>query len=129
MRVIVAAVVSAVFAGCSSLPRHIAPWADSMSDGCSIPGGECGLSIPFTPDQHACCVRHDRAYYFGGSVNDRYSADNALRACMLAAGLDPVLTDVIFTGVRVGGGPEFRRPGISWAFGGKVFAYTRRPQQ
>lgn len=87
-----------------------------------MPGGEPSW---ITPAQHACCVRHDGAYYRGGSRDDRLAADETLARCLSRAGLSPLLAAAFFLGVRVGGGPEFRVPGVSWAFGGAVFAYSK----
>ncbi len=107
--------------------RPLAQWSDSMSDGCSIPGGEAHAPIPFTLAQHRCCVRHDALYYPGGSFADRWRADVGLRECLTGAGINPAVADLMFAAVRAFGGPEFRVPGVSWAFGNQVFKYSDRP--
>lgn len=104
-------------------PRTLPPWVDSMSDGCS--GGAVWLTR--VPALRACCVIHDRAYYFGGSIADRQAADHALAAGLTAAGLPAWRAALVYRAVQLGGAPRWRRPGVSWAFGGRVFAYTAAP--
>jgi hypothetical protein len=122
---LVVALGLALSLGCAA-HRRLPPWQDAMSDGCSWPGGERAALWPVTPEAHRCCVAHDARYYRGGSITDRLRADEGLRACLLAAGLPRQLADFYFLFVRLGGGPEGRLPGVSWAFGGDVFQYTGR---
>ena len=71
------------------------------SDGCSaFPNG--------TPGQNAlwldCCVAHDRAYWKGGTREERVAADQALEACVAGVG-EPNIARLMLAGVRVGGTP------------------------
>lgn len=116
-----------LLAGCAlnPRPRPLPPWSDRMSDGCSIPPIAAPF-FPVTPAETACCVIHDRAYYFGGRLEDRRQADAALAQCWIGAGMDETKAALGYTAVELGGGPEGRLS-YSWAYGGKVFRYTARP--
>lgn len=85
------------------------------TDGCSrFPDG--------TPAQQTlwqgCCVRHDLAYWIGGTEADRLEADQALRQCVAAVG-EPSIAALMLAGVRVGGSPYFPtayRWGYGWPY-------------
>ena len=103
-------------------PR-LPPWSDAMSDGCSVPKW-LRLMVPMeTPGQIAVCRAHDRAYYYGGTEQDRAIADAGFYVGLLCAGMPVTNADSYFAAVRQFGGPEFRIPGVSWAFGGGRFVY------
>ncbi|MDH5711942.1 MAG: FAD-binding oxidoreductase [Gammaproteobacteria bacterium] len=99
------------------------------TDGCSsFPDG--------TPAQQSlwaeCCIRHDLAYWKGGSYEERLDADRALEACVARVG-EPAIAAVMLAGVRVGGSPyfpTFYRWGYGWPFprGYKVLS-TEEQQQ
>jgi len=96
----------------------LALWDDAMSDGCT--------GVPLLnadPAAHACCVRHDERYYYGGTRADRLAADRALYSCLRSHGIPRWRAWVVYVNVRVFGGPDARAP-WSWAFGGGVFRYT-----
>lgn len=94
--------------------------ADSLrpfaSDGCSLfPDGK-------TDDRNLwrqCCIEHDRAYWLGGTYQERRAADDELRRCV--AGLDEkLIAELMRTGVRVGGSPWWPTPfrwGYGWPYG------------
>jgi hypothetical protein len=85
------------------------------SDGCSaFPDG--------TPEQQDlwlnCCVRHDHAYWKGGTYEERILADEALRECVAQVG-EPEIAELMLLGVRVGGTPYLPtrfRWGYGWPF-------------
>lgn len=85
------------------------------TDGCSsFPDG--------TPEQQSlwaeCCIRHDLAYWKGGTYEERLGADKALEACVAKVG-EPEIAAVMLAGVRVGGSPyfpTFYRWGYGWPF-------------
>lgn len=87
------------------------------SDGCSrFPDGP-----PGNPEKwRACCLRHDQAYWLGGTFDERVAADRALERCISEVE-NPILAQTMWAGVRVGGSPlwptEFR-----WGYG---WPYTR----
>ena len=67
-----------------------------------------------------CCVVHDLAYWRGGSAKERLVADESLRECVERSTANPALADVMYAGVRAGGGPYFftsYRWGYGWPFG------------
>ncbi|WP_374514879.1 hypothetical protein [Niveibacterium sp.] len=85
------------------------------TDGCSsFPDG--------TPWQQTlwldCCVKHDIAYWIGGTKDDRVAADEALEQCVAAVG-EPEIAKLMLAGVRVGGTPYFPttyRWGYGWSY-------------
>ena len=86
-----------------------------ISDGCSaFPDG--------TREQNTlwlkCCIEHDRAYWAGGSYDERLQADKALQECMETVG-EPEIARIMLAGVRVGGSPYFPtrfRWGYGWPY-------------
>jgi hypothetical protein len=93
------------------------------SDGCSsFPDG--------TPQNQTlwlnCCVRHDLAYWKGGTYQERLDADLALERCVAAAG-EPDIAKLMLQGVRAGGSPLLPTPyrwGYGWPFGRGYQALT-----
>lgn len=89
--------------------------APFTTDGCSdFPDG--------TPSQQSlwldCCIRHDLAYWKGGTREERLGADQALRECVAQAG-EPKIADIMLAGVRMGGSPYFPtsyRWGYGWPY-------------
>ncbi len=82
------------------------------SDGCSaFPDG--------TPSQQdlwlQCCTAHDRAYWKGGTYQERMDADLALRDCVAQVN-EPEIAAVMLVGVRVGGSPLFPTR-FRWGYG------------
>ena len=85
------------------------------TDGCSaFPDG--------TLDQQSlwieCCIRHDLAYWKGGTYDERLEADHALEKCVAQVG-EPEIAQLMLAGVRVGGSPYFPttyRWGYGWPY-------------
>jgi len=100
--------------------RTLPAWQDGWSDGCS-----------FSPDVNdrvrAVCVRHDTAYYYGGSERDRLTADQTFRKELRETGLWGVVAYVYYRGVRTFGVPWLKIRNVSWSFGGEYFAYSDHP--
>ncbi len=94
-----------------------------MSDGCSVPEVLRWLIKRESVAECAVCVVHDRAYYYGGSPEDRVAADEALRVGLIAAGMPAWKARFYWLGVRLGGMPYWRVKGVSWSFGGGHFRY------
>ncbi len=113
------------------------PWDDSMSDGCSaLPIGPRAMRRRFNtwvfskwPDASAGCLAHDRSYYYGGTMEDRTLADEDLMDDWEEAGVPGWVRRLAWRFIRSGGGPRWRTPGVSWAFGGGVFRYTAAARQ
>lgn len=102
----------ALLAGCqhASAPARLAPFA---SDGCSLfPDRAPGAGA----DWCDCCLKHDLAYWRGGTAPERLDADRALRACVRDASGSPLLAALMLAGVRAGGLPYLPTP-FRWGFG------------
>lgn len=52
----------------------------------------------------------------GGTSEQRLQADLTLKKCVLQSSHDPALAELMFTGVREGGGPQFATP-FRWGYG------------
>ena len=50
-------------------------WSDTMSDGCTWAPDW----LPIVGDMKADCIKHDRAYHYGGKQVDKDKADLAFR--------------------------------------------------
>ncbi|MFT3916511.1 MAG: hypothetical protein QM704_21260 [Anaeromyxobacteraceae bacterium] len=97
----------------ASAPEPAPEIAPFTTDGCSLfPDRRLVLS----GDWCDCCVRHDLAYWRGGTEADRLAADEALRACVRERTGDPVLAEGMFVGVRAGGTPAFPTT-FRWGYG------------
>lgn len=83
------------------------------TDGCSLFPDRALIS---TSDWCGCCLAHDLAYWRGGTAQERLQADQDLKSCVLAASASPELADLMFLGVRTGGGPYFLTP-YRWGYG------------
>jgi hypothetical protein len=85
------------------------------SDGCSVfPDGTLQQQSLWAE----CCIRHDLAYWKGGTYDERLAADKALQACVTEIG-EPEIASVMLAGVRVGGSPyfpTFYRWGYGWPY-------------
>ena len=109
------------FTGAASPSPDVASPAVSLrpfsTDGCSLyPDRDERTG----QDWCSCCVAHDRAYWRGGSEDERLRADEALRACVEAKTGDAARAALMFRGVRIGGSahwPTSFRWGYGWPFG------------
>ena len=91
--------------------------SDFTSDGCS-------LFIDGTfedPDLwKECCLKHDVAYWQGGTEEEREAADIAFRECVKKKTGNAELAEVMYQAVRKGGDPYFPtwyRWGYGWPIG------------
>lgn len=65
-----------------------------------------------------CCIKHDLAYWKGGTYDERLQADQDLKACVAQVG-EPQIAELMLAGVRVGGSPYFPtsyRWGYGWPY-------------
>lgn len=62
-----------------------------------------------------CCIRHDLAYWKGGTYDDRLKADKNLESCVAKIG-EPEIALIMLAGVRVGGSP-FYPTSYRWGYG------------
>lgn len=109
------ALITISLIACASTPvEELVPFT---SDGCSsFPDGtlkqrELWLS---------CCVAHDKAYWMGGTYDERLAADKELEACVEKVG-EPEIAKLMLAGVRVGGSPYWPTS-FRWGYG---WDYTR----
>jgi hypothetical protein len=94
-------------------------WCDPLkpftTDGCSMfPDGTYRQQSLWME----CCIRHDLAYWKGGTEQQRLDADQALEACVSRVG-EPEIAKLMLTGVRLGGSPFFPtsyRWGYGWPY-------------
>lgn len=104
-----------VLSACLALTPYTAISAELSSftsDGCSsFPNG--------TLEQQSlwldCCIRHDLAYWKGGTYEERLAADQSLERCVYRAG-EPEIAQLMLAGVRVGGSPFYPTP-FRWGYG------------
>jgi len=86
------------------------------SDGCSLFPDR---SLIDKEDWGECCFEHDKAYWQGGTEDDRKLADKRFKDCILEKTQDKTLADMMYIGVRFGGSPNFPtwyRWGYGWNY-------------
>ena len=83
------------------------------SDGCSLFPDR---SLIGTADWCTCCLNHDLAYWKGGTSKERLDADQKLKTCIRETTGNAALADLMYAGVRGGGGPYFFTP-YRWGYG------------
>ena len=99
------------------------------SDGCSG-GMSWGWRKLFkkAPPWEGCCIKHDIAYWYGGTWQDRRKADIKLMRCVLDNG-HPVWAVLMYVSVRIGGSPLWPfswRWGYGWPWSGR---YSKVPTE
>ena len=98
------------------------------SDGCSLfPDGTYAQQSLWME----CCIRHDIAYWQGGTQAQRLAADQALEACVSQVG-EPEIARLMLAGVRIGGSPYFPtwyRWGYGWPYQRGYAALSEQEKQ
>lgn len=92
------------------------PTKPFTTDGCS--GGMSWFWRTFLrtpPPWEGACIRHDKAYWHGGTALDREVADRILLRSVAAQGY-PVIAVLMFLAVRIGGVPWLPTP-WRWNYG------------
>ncbi len=112
LRTPLALLLALLLGACASAqaPAGLSPFS---TDGCSLFPDRSLLS---GVDWCRCCVAHDLVYWRGGTAEERLEADQALRACVLQATGNTALAELMYAGVRTGGGPYFYTR-YRWAYG------------
>ncbi|WP_413585265.1 helicase [Bdellovibrio sp. HCB274] len=86
---------------------------DFTTDGCSrSPDGDWVNDPEVFLD---CCVRHDVAYWRGGTSDERLHADQELKVCIEDKGY-PKVAEAYYYAVRMGGSPKFHTS-YRWGYG------------
>ena len=94
------------------VPTYAQPILPFTTDGCSaFPDGTWKDRKLFLN----CCTLHDFAYWQGGTVEQRLSADYQFSQCISNIG-QPELAQLMLIGVRVGGSPYWPTP-FRWGYG------------
>lgn len=83
------------------------------TDGCSLFPDRALIG---EADWCECCVEHDRAYWRGGTADERRRADERFHSCVEAATGNPLLAKSMLAGVRVGGTPALPTH-FRWGYG------------
>jgi len=95
-----------------SMGEEIKPFT---TDGCSsFPDGNMKQQSLWVN----CCIRHDLAYWKGGTLEDKQQADKALESCVTKVG-EPKIAAIMLAGVKVGGSaflPTSYRWGYGWSY-------------
>lgn len=92
-----------------SVAKEIRPFT---SDGCSsFPNGTVMQNELWL----SCCIEHDKAYWQGGSYQQRLDADIELKRCVSSVG-EPIIAELMLSGVRVGGSPYWPTQ-FRWGYG------------
>ena len=114
-----------LFFGCETPKEPGEPsLADFKSDGCSL-----FVDGTFKDRElwKECCVKHDIAYWKGGTADERKAADLKFRECIRKTTGDEALALLMYEAVRVGGSPHFPtwyRWGYGWPKGRGYKALT-----
>ena len=83
-----------------------------VSDGCSMfPNGTLEQKELWLE----CCAEHDRAYWRGGTSEERLAADKKLEECVKSQG-GPAIAKLMLQGVRAGGTPYLPTK-FRWGYG------------
>jgi hypothetical protein len=110
---------------CSCSSDELKPFT---SDGCSsFPNGTLQQQTLWLN----CCIKHDLAYWKGGTYDERLSADLALKQCVADIG-EPNVGKLMLAGVRVGGSPYWPttyRWGYGWSYPRGYKALTAADKQ
>lgn len=106
------AILFFTFICCNVFAGSLAPF---KSDGCSaFPDGTFENKNLWLD----CCIEHDKAYWVGGTQEQKNAADEKLKQCVAAIG-QPEIADIMLKGVQVGGTPYLPttfRWGYGWPF-------------
>ena len=118
--------VAFLVSACSSNPHEeLVPFT---SDGCSsFPDGTFSQKKLWL----SCCVAHDKAYWMGGTFEQRKQADEELQSCVHKVG-EETIARLMLAGVRVGGSPYWPtsfRWGYGWSYGRGYQALTEEERQ
>lgn len=116
LRLAVLIICASFCGGCAGMVAFQSGLQPFTTDGCSMFPDRSYIS---QADWCSCCVAHDLAYWRGGTVEQRRQADLKLKDCVQKATKNPFLANMMYEGVRIGGGPYFFTT-YRWGYGWKV---------
>lgn len=90
--------------------------SDFTTDGCSR--SPDGIWIEDAEAFLDCCVKHDVAYWRGGTADERLNADHQLKVCIENKGY-PNVAETYYYAVRMGGHPVFHTS-YRWGYGWQI---------
>ena len=107
--------IGVIFSGCTE--NDSMELADFTSDGCSL-----FIDGTFENPElwKECCLKHDIAYWQGGTREEREAADLAFKKCVEKKTGNSELAELMYQAVRTGGEPYFPtwyRWGYGWPLG------------
>lgn len=97
--------------------------AELHSDGCS--GGMSAIyaQLKFLHKNYGdtlvwreCCVIHDEAYYYGGTIKEKKQADTVLGTCVTESIGKEYIGTIMQAAVKLGGGPNLPTS-YRWGYG------------
>lgn len=92
----------------SSLLNRLKPFS---SDGCPLVAEN--ISYPHEDQWRLCCIEHDKAYWKGGSQEQRQKADSDLQACITERG-SPEAARLVYYSIR---SPQKGNSTLPWGYG------------
>ena len=103
--------------------------SDFTSDGCSL-----FVDGTFENPElwKECCLKHDIAYWKGGTRKEREKADIAFRECVKKKTGNAELAELMYQAVRTGGEPYYPtwyRWGYGWGYERKYQALTAEEKE
>ena len=99
----------------SKLKNEITPF---KTDGCSyFPDGTLKNNNAWLN----CCIEHDKAYWKGGTKQEKKIADEILKQCVSNQGY-PNIAKLMFIGVDIGGDAKYNTS-YKWGYGWKINHY------
>ncbi len=78
-----------------------------------------------------CCFNHDKAYWLGGTKEDKLKADSELRSCV-EENFSASMGILMYLGVSVGGIPDYKtdyRWGFGWTYDRGYLNLTEKEKQ
>ena len=114
-----------LFISTATLAEEIKPFT---TDGCSaFPDGDLENNAKWMQ----CCIKHDYAYWKGGTKIERETADIKLKQCVAELGENNI-AEIMHWGVRIGGEPFYPtwyRWGYGWPYNRGYAPLTKEEEQ
>ncbi len=109
-------ILTGTAAAMGSKPEEPNELKDFYWDGCSFVAPE---GYKDDPDLWCeCCWEHDKAYYKGGTWEQKNDADIALGECVAEKSGSKILGDLYYAGTAIGAGPYVNvDPTARWGYG------------